>query len=60
MRLVLPAVLAEFLHLQALRGRLLVLRRGVVPILALGALKRNNIAHCFAPDQQAARLLLFT
>jgi hypothetical protein len=44
MRLVLPAMPAELLHFQALGGRLLVLGRGVIPVLALRALERNDIA----------------
>src|SRR5262249_22192634 len=44
MRLVLPAVAAEFLHFQPFRRRLLVLRRRVVAILALGALERDDVA----------------
>jgi hypothetical protein len=38
-----PAVLAE---LKLLRLSLLVLRRGVVSLLALGAGERNDISHC--------------
>src|ERR1017187_5455413 len=44
MRLVLPAVPAELLHFQAFGGGLLVLGRRVVPVLALRALERNNVA----------------
>src|ERR1035438_9125463 len=44
MRLVLPAVPAELLHFQAFGGSLLVLRRRVVPVLALRALERNDVA----------------
>jgi hypothetical protein len=50
MRLVFAAVPAEFLQLQALGGGFLVLRPGIVPVLALGALKGNDVArHCCAP-----------
>jgi hypothetical protein len=38
------AVPAKLLQFQALRGRFLVLRRRIVPILALGALERNNLS----------------
>src|ERR1035437_8397155 len=44
MRLVLPAVPAELLHFQAFGGGLLVLGRRVVPVLALCALERNDVA----------------
>src|ERR1017187_3288623 len=44
MRLVLPAVPAELLHFQAFGGGLLVLGRRVVPVLALRALERNDVA----------------
>src|ERR1022692_3185139 len=44
MRLVLLAVPAELLHFQAFGGSLLVLRRRVVPVLALRALERNDVA----------------
>src|SRR5574340_1171098 len=43
--LVLPAMRAELLHLQALRLRLLVLRAGVVAILALLALESDDVTH---------------
>src|ERR1035437_101517 len=43
-RLVLPAVPAELLHFQAFGGGLLVLGRRVVPVLALRALERNDVA----------------
>src|ERR1035441_5082573 len=46
-RLVLPAMPAELLQLQTLRGGLLVLRGRIIPVLALGALKGNDFAsHC--------------
>jgi hypothetical protein len=46
MRLVLAAAVTELLELQAARGRLFVLRRRVIPLLALSALQRNNFPHC--------------
>jgi hypothetical protein len=45
MRLVLAAAAAELLELQTARGRLLVLGRRVIPLLALGALQCNNFPH---------------
>src|ERR1017187_7219450 len=42
--LVLPAMPAELLHFQAFGGGLLVLGRRIVPVLALRALERNNVA----------------
>jgi hypothetical protein len=53
--LVLAAVRAKLLHLQALGGGLLVLGLGVVPVLALGTLKRNNIAGHAALLRQKSR-----
>ena len=44
MRLVLPAARAELVHLDTVWGRLLVLGRGVVLFLALGALERDHFA----------------
>jgi hypothetical protein len=44
-RLVLAAAVTELLELQATRGRLLVLRRRVIPLLALSALQRHNFPH---------------
>jgi hypothetical protein len=44
-RLVLAAAVTELLELKTASGRLLVLRRRVVPLLALSALQRNNLAH---------------
>jgi hypothetical protein len=43
--LVLAAAVTELLELEATRGRLLVLRRRVVPLLALGALQCHNFPH---------------
>ena len=37
--------ITEFLELQPRRGLLFVLRRGVVPVLALVALQGNDISH---------------
>jgi hypothetical protein len=48
--LVLAAMPAELLHFQPLGGGLLVLGAGIVPVLALSALERNDIArHFFTP-----------
>jgi hypothetical protein len=44
---VLAAGIAELRELKAARGRLLVLRRRVVPVFALRALQCNNFAHLF-------------
>jgi hypothetical protein len=44
MQLVLAAIGTELLQLQALGGSLLVLGFGIIPIFALGALERNNVA----------------
>jgi hypothetical protein len=44
MRLVLAAVRAELLHLQAFRRSPLVLCLTVVPVFALAALELNNLA----------------
>ena len=45
MRSVLAAELAELVHLDATCGRLLVLGRRVVPVLAITALQRNDFSH---------------
>src|SRR5262249_51873219 len=56
MRLVLAAVPTELLHLQALGCGLLVLRGRIVPVLALAALERDNVArHCFTPTKLVGR-----
>ena len=47
MRLVLPAMRAELLKFQTLGSGLLVLGRRIIPVLALGALERNDIAGHF-------------
>jgi hypothetical protein len=44
MRLMLTAVRAEFLKLQALRSGLFVLGRGIVPVLAFLTLESDDIA----------------
>jgi hypothetical protein len=44
---VLAAGIAELRELETAGGRLLVLRRRVVPVLALRALQCNNFAHLF-------------
>ena len=44
-RLVLPATVTELLELETARGRLLVLRRRVIPLLALSALQCDNFPH---------------
>ena len=44
-RLVLPAALTKLLELETACGRLFVLRRRVVPLLALGALQCDNFPH---------------
>jgi hypothetical protein len=44
-RLVLPAIVAELLELEAARGRLLVLRRRIIPVLALSALQCDYFPH---------------
>jgi hypothetical protein len=43
--LVLAAALTELLHLETIRRGLLVLRRRVVALLALGALHGNDFPH---------------
>jgi hypothetical protein len=56
--LVLPAVVAELLELQTARGRLLVLRRRVVPVFALSALQCHNFPHfSILPDPAISFLL---
>jgi hypothetical protein len=42
----LPVMAAEFLQLQLLGRGLLVLRRRVIPTLALGALEGDDLARC--------------
>ena len=45
MRSVLPAALTELVELETTCGRLLVLRRRVVPLLAHSALQCHNFPH---------------
>jgi len=47
MRLVLAALIAELLELKALSGLLLILGRGIIPILTLSALKNDIVTHKF-------------
>ena len=49
-RLVLPAVRTELLHLQPFGGGFLILRVRVVPVLALGALERNDFPRHSLPS----------
>jgi hypothetical protein len=49
MHLMLAAAVTELLELDTTRGRLLVLRRRVVPLFALGALQCNDFAHFLKP-----------
>jgi hypothetical protein len=42
--MVLAAVGTKLLHLKTFRGRLLVFRGRVVPVLALGALERDDFS----------------
>jgi hypothetical protein len=45
MRCVLPAETAKLTELQTASGRLLVLGLGIIPVLALTALKSNDFSH---------------
>ena len=45
MRCVLPAETAKLAELQTASGRLLVLGLGIIPVLALTALKSNDFSH---------------
>ena len=49
-RLVLAAAVTELLELETARGRLLVLRSRVIPLLALGALQVNNFSNFNSPS----------
>jgi hypothetical protein len=50
-RRVLPAAITELLELETASGRLFVLRRRVVALLALAALQCHNFTHLFIlPD----------
>jgi hypothetical protein len=48
-RLMLAAAVTELLELETAGGRLLVLRRRVVPLLALSALQCHNFPHFRTP-----------
>jgi hypothetical protein len=50
MHLVLAAALAKLLQLKSAGNGLLVLRRRVVPLLALGAFHRNDFPHIQFPS----------
>jgi hypothetical protein len=56
-RLVLAAAVTELLEFQTAGGRLLVLGRGVVPLLALSALQCHNFPHLLILTDPALRLL---
>jgi hypothetical protein len=49
MRLMFPAERAELFQLDALGSRALILRFAVIPILALAALKLNNLSRHSTP-----------
>src|SRR5262249_51831001 len=55
MRRVLPARIAEFLRLHALRMLFLVLRRRVVAVFAFPALQRDDLSHDPIPFSSSAR-----
>jgi hypothetical protein len=48
MRLMLPAERAELFHLETFSGRLLIFGFAVVAVLALGALKLDNLSRHFS------------
>jgi hypothetical protein len=53
----LAAGVAELRELKPAGGRLLVLGRGVVPVLAIRALQCNDLAHCDkSPSKVASHL----
>ena len=54
---VLAAGVAELRELQTSGGRLLVLRGGVVPVLALRALEGDDLAHLFSSPSNVANHL---
>jgi hypothetical protein len=56
MRRVLAARIAELLELKPTRRGLLVLGRGVVPVLAIRALEGNDLAHVGLPFSLANHL----
>jgi len=53
-----PARTAEFLGLHALGVLLLVLGRGVVPVLALTTLQRNDFPHVLIPFPNSSTRIL--
>ena len=62
MRLVFAAAVTKLLELETASGRLLVLRRRVVPFLALSALQCHNFSHLksFQRFGQGAVVRLFS
>jgi hypothetical protein len=56
-RLVLPAVRTELLHLEAFRRGFLILRVRIVPVFALGALERDDFSWHKLPLQRTKRPL---
>ncbi len=46
----LPAGVAEFLQLQTFRVGFPVLRLAVIPVLAIGALQRDDLSHLLCPS----------
>ena len=57
-RLVLAATVTELLELQTAGGRLFVLRRRVIPLLALSALQCDNFPHFKISLKQLSALSL--
>jgi hypothetical protein len=58
-QLVFAAAVTELLELQTASGRLLVLRRRVVPLLALSALQCDNFPHSNPSSDQWSVISLF-
>src|SRR6185437_9361547 len=56
-RLVLPAVRTELLHLEAFRRGFLILRVRIVPVFALGALERDDFSWHKLPLHRTKRPL---
>ena len=56
MRSVLPAAVTELLELETARGRLLVLRRRVIPLLAIRALQCDIFPHLQFPSDFRDRI----
>ena len=52
----LPARVAKLGELQPSRGRLLVLRRRIVPVLAIRTLQGNDLAHGYFLSSVASHL----